>query len=227
MRTALMTCGVLLVGALSADAQTMDRRFYVGATTGTGGGFRGPITGSAMPSASVLFGGRITDAWGIEIEIDRSFYNSSESDEAVWISYPPMPNPTREEIERYGIRARFDRTQKAGTGWSAHAVWRTRSPGRVNAALLGGISSRVYESRAIRSITYVPPELDLPPTHGSVQNGAWARRMVAGGFSGGLLILVRVAPALTIAPDLRCTSGLITDDPYTVFRAGVRAMWTF
>jgi hypothetical protein len=227
MRAALMACAVSFLGALAADAQTPDRRFYLAATAATNGGFRGAITGSALPSAGALFGARVTDAWWVEVEIDRGLSKTSASDEAVWISYPPMQNPTREDIERYGIRARFDRTQEAGGGWSAHAVWRSRAPGRVNAALLAGVSSRVYRSRVIRTITFVPPELNLPSTHGSVQNGADSRRMVAGGLSAGVLMLVRVAPALTIAPELRCNSGLITDDPYTVFRLGVRAMWSF
>jgi hypothetical protein len=226
MRTALFTCAVLL-GTLPADAQTIDRRFYVAATTATDGGNRGLIWSGVVPSASVLFGGRISESWGVEIEIERAFRDTSRTDEAVWISYPPMQNPTREDIERYGIRARFDRRQTAGAGWSAHVVWRTRDPGRVNAALLGGVFSRVYDSRVIRTTTFVPPELNLPSTHSSVQNDTSSRHMVAGGFAAGFLVLVRVTPALTIAPEVRCNSGVITDDPYTVFRAGLRAMWSF
>lgn len=226
MRTALITCAVLL-GTLAAEAQTMDRRFYLAATTGADGGNRGAIPGGAVPSAGVLFGARISEAWGVEVEIERAFRTTSRSNESVWISYPPMQNPARADIERYGIRARFDRTEEAGAGRSAHAVWRSREPGRVNAALFGGISGRVYDSRVIRTTTFVSPELNLPPTHGSLQNDASSRRMAAGGLSAGVLMLVRVAPAFTIAPELRCTAGLITDDPYRVIRIGVRAMWAF
>jgi hypothetical protein len=227
MRTALITCAAVFLGALAAEAQTMDRRFYVAATTATDGGTRGSIPGGAVPSAGVLFGGRISEAWAVEVEIERGFGTTSRSDEAVWISYPPTRNPTREEIERYGIRARFDRTQKAGRGWSAHVVWRTREPGRVNAALLGGVSSRVYDSSVLRTTTFVSPELDLPSTHRNLQNEASSRRMVAGGLTAGFLVLVRVAPGFTVAPEVRCTAGLITDDPYRVFRIGIRAIWSF
>ena len=51
--------------------------------------------------------------------------------------------------------------------------------------------------------------------------------MIGGGLTGGLLIFVRVLPQLTIAPEFRFTTGLITNDHYRVFRSGVRAMWSF
>jgi hypothetical protein len=51
--------------------------------------------------------------------------------------------------------------------------------------------------------------------------------MVAGGLTGGLAVFVRVTRLLTVAPEFRVTTGLITDDPYKVFRSGIRAMWSF
>ena len=51
--------------------------------------------------------------------------------------------------------------------------------------------------------------------------------MAGSGLSGGVVVLVRVTRQLSIAPELRFTAGLITDDPYYVLRSGVRAMWSF
>lgn len=132
-----------------------------------------------------------------------------------------------EEIERYGIRGRFERTTRAGVGWSALGVWRTRAPSRVNAAFFFGVSSRVYDTRVARTTTFVSPELNLPATHRDLQPMVTTRRMIAGGMTGGVMIPITILRALTVAPALRVTTGLITDDPYRVLRTGVRVMWSF
>lgn len=213
-----------LIGIPTAQAQS---RFYTAVTTAADTGERGNIPGGAVPSVGGMLGVRLTDAWSIEVEVERSFRSTrAGSGESIIVSFPPTTNPTSQEIQLYGIRARDDRTQTAGAGWSALAAWRTREPGRVNFGLLGGVSSRIYTSRLVRTTTFVSPLLDLPPTYRLPDEDS-ARRMVAGGLTGGLAILVRVTPQLTIAPELRLTTGLITDDRYLVFRSGVRAMWSF
>jgi hypothetical protein len=88
------------------------------------------------------------------------------------------------------------------------------------------VSSRIYNSHLVRTTTFVSPLLDLSPNY-RLPDETSTRRMVAGGLTGGVVIFVRATPHLTIAPELRLTTGLITDDPYRVFRSGVRAMWSF
>jgi len=215
---------LLLAGIPAAEAQS---RVYLGMTTAADGGIRGDIPGGAVPSVGGMIGVRLTEAWSIEVEVERGFRTTTAgSGESVIVSFPPTTNPTREEIELYGIRARSDRTQTAGGGWSALAAWRTREPGRVNVGLLGGVSSRVYTTHLVRTTTFVSPLVDLSPNYRLPDENS-TRRMVAGGLTGGLVIFVRVTPHLTIAPELRLTTGMITDDPYRVFRSGVRAMWSF
>jgi hypothetical protein len=51
--------------------------------------------------------------------------------------------------------------------------------------------------------------------------------LTGAGPTGGIVIFINAAPMLTIAPEFRYTHGLITDDPYRVFRTGVRAIWIF
>ena len=222
-RTAMLLLGVLAMG-VPAQAQP---RLYVGMTTAADAGERGNIPGGAVPSAGGMIGVRLTDAWSIEVEIERGFRTTTAgSGEGVLTSFPPTRNPTYEQIELYGIRTRDDRTQQAGTGWSAHAAWRSREPGRINLGLLAGVSSRVYTSGLVRTTTFVSPLIELPPGY-RLPDERSTRRMAAGGLSGGVVILVRVTRQLTIAPELRVTAGLITDDPYRVVRVGVRAMWSF
>jgi hypothetical protein len=224
LRALLFLFPLLLAGIPAAEAQS---RFYVGVTTAADGGTRGNIPGGAVPSIGGMIGVRVTEAWSIEVEVERGFRTTTAgSGESVIVSFPPTRNPTREEIELYGIRARSDRTQTAGAGWSALAAWRTRQPGRVNVGFLGGVSSRIYNSHLVRTTTFVSPLLDLSPNY-RLPDETSTRRMVAGGLTGGVVIFVRVTPHLTIAPELRLTTGMITDDPYRVFRSGVRAMWSF
>jgi len=223
-RTVLFLVLVSLTGVASAQAQS---RVHVAATTAADTGKRGNIPGGAVPSVGGLVGVRLTDAWSIELEVERGWRTTTAgSGEAVIVSFPPTPNPTREEIEKYGIRARDDRTQHAGGGWSVHAAWRSLEPGRVNVGLLAGVSSRVYTTHLVRTTTFVSPFLDLPQTYRLPDENS-TRRITAGGFTGGLVIFVRVTSHLTVAPEFRLTTGLIADDPYRVFRSGVRAMWSF
>ncbi len=175
----------------------------------------------------MLFGARLTGAWSLEGEIDHGFQEDFRTSEAFWISFPPTQTTNRDDFERYGVKARFDRTQTAGTGWSAHVMWRTREPGRVNAGVLGGVSGRAFDSRVVRTPTFVSPLINLPPTDPVLLPEDFTRRMNAGGFTCGVIVLVRTTERLTIAPEFRFTEGFITDDRYTVVKLGVRAMWAF
>src|SRR5262245_43607478 len=105
-------------------------RFYVSATTAVDAGERGNIPGGTVPSVGAVLGLALNDGWGVEREIGRAFRTThTGSGESVLISFPPSRDPTREEIELYGIRTRDERTQTAGPGWAAHARWRSRDPG--------------------------------------------------------------------------------------------------
>jgi hypothetical protein len=175
----------------------------------------------------VLAGVRVGGGWSVEGEIEKPFFSTSSSDEAFWVSYPPAPTTSIEEFERYGIRARFDRSHEADTGWSAHVLWRTRNPGRLNAGFLGGVSGRTFTSRTVRTTTFVSPLIDLPATHPSIAGDDERRTRTAGGFTAGFTILARASRRVTIAPEVRITRGFLEGDPYTVFRLGCRAMWPF
>jgi hypothetical protein len=223
-RIALFLFAMLLVGTLNARAQS---RLYVGATSAVDGGNRGNIPGGAIPSAGGLVGFQVTDTWSIEAEVERGFRTTtSGSGEGLWVSFPPSQNPTREEIELYGVRARFDRTQTARTGWSTQAVWRGREIRRVNAGFLAGVSSRAYTSRVVRTITSISPLVPAFQTD-RLSDETSTRRMAGTGLTGGVLVFIRVTRQLTVAPEVRMTTGFMTNDRYTVVRSGIRAMWRF
>ena len=226
MRTFILTC-VVLSSAGAASAQPAGGRFYAGATTAVDGGTRGNIDGGAIPSAGLLIGFRLSDAWSLEGELEKPFHSASRSSEAFWVSYPPTSSANREEFERYGIKARFDRSQEADFGWSATAMWRSREPGRVNVGLSAGVAGRNFSSRTVRENTFVSPLIDLPATHPSLAPEDVTRRNVAGGLTGGIAVMIRATSHVVLAPEVRYTYGMIDDDPYRVFRAGLRTTWAF
>lgn len=225
-RLALAALAVLLPIAAVPPAAAQPR-FYVSATTAVDAGERGNIPGGTVPSVGAVIGLALSDAWGVEVEIERGFMTThTGSGESVLISFPPSRNPTREEIELYGIRTRDERTQTAGPGWAAHARWRSRDPGRVNVSLLAGLASRVYETELVRTTTFVSPLLDLSPTY-QLPDEHSRRRMVGWGLSGGLTIPVRITSQLALEPEIRVAAGFITNDRYRVLRAGLRTTWKF
>jgi hypothetical protein len=227
MRQLIVAASVAaMLNAAPAAAQTAASRFYVGASTVADAGARGPIPSGAVPAIGGLLGVRVSDAWAIELELSRGFRTTARTDEAVWLSFAP-PGSTFEEIQRLGVRARFERTQNAGGGFAVQTMWRSRQPGRVNVGLFAGVSARTYRSRVVRTTLFVPPEANIAPDNPNLQRSDEMRTMTGGGPGGGLVVFVRVTPALIIAPELRYTHGIITDDPYRIFRTGVRVVWGF
>lgn len=224
--TAMVASVVAALWAAPAAGQTTAPRFYVGGATAADFGQRGPVNGGAVPSAGGLLGFRFSGAWSLEVELDRAFREKTRTDEAIGFSVAPM-NATRAEIERLGVRMQWVRTEKAGPGWSAHVMWRSRDPGRVNAALFAGPSARRYTNRTQRTTLSVPAEANLSPEHPELQPSDSIRKMNGVGLTGGVLVLIQLTRTITLAPELRYTFGVITNDPYQVIRPGVRVMWGF
>ena len=72
---------------------------------------------------------------------------------------------SREELERNGIFGRSVWSDSVATGYSAHVVWKSREPGRVNVALLGGVSWRTFDRFHSMTVTSVGPGVTYPPGH--------------------------------------------------------------
>jgi len=225
MRTVIVACAIAAFWPTAATAQV--RRFYVSALGGIDAGARGPISGGSLPTMGATAGLRFSEGWSLEAEIERGFRTQERSDEGLWLSRAPS-TATREEIERAGVYARFDRSERTGLGWAAVAVWTSRSPGRLNGSLFGGVSSRRFAIRTRRTVTSIGPGVDPSPTNPDLQPGDETRAIVGGGLTGGFRVLMRLTPTLTAGPEIRYTFGLITDDySYSVVRVSGRITWRF
>jgi len=221
---------VAMVVSAAAPAFAQSNRVYVSGDFAVNSGSRGPVDVGSFPTAGGLVGLRLTPAWSVEFELDRGFGESSERVfEGLLSSQVTGPGPySREELERTGIFGRSVHSDTVATGYSAHAVWKSRAPGRVNVALLGGLSWRTFDRFHSMTITSVGPGVTYPAGHPALQSFAETRSLTGGGLTGGVLIPVRIAGGLTVAPEFRITLGLITDEStYKVAHTGVRVMWGF
>jgi hypothetical protein len=107
-------------------------------------------------------------------------------------------------------------------------VWRSREPGRLNAALYGGVSQRRFHARTIRTITHIPDDPVVPADDPNVHDADETRRITGGGLTGGAMVLIRLADTITLAPEFRLTLGLITDEStYKNAHFALRLMWGF
>ena len=193
-------------------------------------GARGPVHVGTFPTAGGLIGLRLSGAWSIEFEIDRGFGESSERVfEGLLHSQVSGPGPySREELERNGTFGRSVWSESVATGYSAQVVWKSREPGRVNVALLGGVSWRTFDTFHSMTVTSVGPGVTYAPGHPNTigfaddasTDGRWPDRRRSRPDPD------RRGP--TVAPEFRLTCGLITDEStYRVAHTGVRVMWGF
>ena len=82
--------------------------------------------------------------------------------------------------------------------------------------------------RTIRTVTSIGPGVDPSPTNPDLQTVDETRSIAGGGATGGLRVLVRLTPDLTVGPEFRYTLGVITDDrSYSVVRVSGRITWGF
>src|SRR5688572_17327269 len=119
LKAGVVACVLVTLCAVPAAAQSST--VYAGALGAVDWGSRGPIEGGAIPMAGGLVGLRLSDRWSAELEIEQGFRTSRR----MYSLYP---------------------VEKAGVGWSALAVWRTRSPGRLSAALSAGYTARRFHT---------------------------------------------------------------------------------
>ena len=218
---------VCIAAAVPAHAQSSP--LYGGVTAGSDGGRRGPVDLGSFPTVGGAVGVRFANAWSIELLIDRGFGRSADRVfEGLLQVQTNVPISSEEERQRKGIFGRTVENSKAGIGYSAQIVWRSRAPGRVNAAFYGGISWRRFERHYTKTITAVGPEVTYSPAHLALQNVDHRRPTTGGGLTAGVMLPIHLADRLTVAPDVRMTFGLITDEStYEVVQAGVRLVWGF
>jgi hypothetical protein len=213
---------VLAIGLMAAPAAAQSR-FYVGAAIAADSGSRGPVDVGTIPAAGGLVGWRFTDGWSVEFHLDRGFgEGNARIFEGLLFSQAGPP------FEPAGVFGRSVWQDRPAVGWAALAVYTARQPGRVDVSVYGGVSERRFRTRHTTTITSVGPDVTYPPGHPNLQDGDEAMTRSGGGLTGGVMFPIRLVERLTVAPELRLTLGLITDEStYKQFYTGARVMWGF
>ena len=214
---------VVLFG-LTGGSLAAQSRFYGGGSLAADSGGRGQVDVGTFPAAGGLVGWRFAGAWSLEFHLDRGF---GEGDERVveGLLFSQLGGVDR---ERTGVFARSVWQDRPNRGFAVLAVWKARQQGRVDVALTMGISERRFRTRHTTTITGVGPDVTYPPEHPNLQDRDETRTLAGGGLAGGLLVPVKLSGALTVAPELRVTLGLISDEStYKQFYTGARLMWGF
>jgi hypothetical protein len=210
---------------LAAGPVAAQSRFYTGGSLAADSGGRGPVDVGTIPAAGVLLGWRFTDHWSAEFHVDRGF---GEGEPRIFEGVLfAQAGPAREDLERTGVFGRSVWQDRPGIGWAALAVYTARQPGRVDVSVYAGVSERQFESTHTTTITGVGPDATYPPGHPSLQDRQESRTRRAGGITGGLMVPIRLAGGISVAPEVRVTLGLIGDDSYKQFYTGARFMWGF
>jgi hypothetical protein len=209
----------LLVLASPVMAQP---RFYGGASLAADSGGRGQVDVGTFPAAGGLVGWRFSDGWSLEFHLDHGFGEGPER-VSEGLLFSQLGGLDR---ERTGVFARSTWQDRPSRGFAVLAVWKARLEGRADVAFTMGVSERRFRARHTTTITGVGPDVTYPPDHPNLQDRDESRILAGGGLAGGLLVPVKVAGAVTVAPELRMTLGLISDESaYKQFYAGVRMMW--
>ena len=216
---------VIVILALMASPVTAQQSLYGGGTFAADAGGRGPIDVGTFPAAGGFVGWKFVDNWSVEFHLDKGF---KEADGRTFegLLYAQSNDPAQRE--RTGISGRSTREYRAEEGFAVLFVWQPRHSGPVGAAVTMGISRRRFETHHVVRITGVGPDVTYPPEHPLLQGLDETIDTVGGGAAGGFMIPVKVASGLTIAPELRVTLGLITDEStYKQFYSGLRVMWGY
>lgn len=215
----------IVILALMSSPATAQQSLYAGGTFAADAGGRGPIDVGTFPAAGGFAGWKFVDNWSVEFHLDRGF---KEADGRTFegLLYAQSNDPG--ERERTGIFGRSTREYRAEEGFAVLFVWQPQHSGPVGAAVTMGISRRRFETHHAVRITGVGPDVTYPPEHPLLQGSDETTDLVGGGAAGGFMVPVKVASGLTIAPELRVTFGIITDEStYKQFYSGLRVMWGY
>lgn len=216
---------IVMLGILVSTAEAQ-QSVYGGGTFAADAGGRGPIDIGTFPAAGGFVGWRFVENWSVELHLDKGFKETAGPTFEGLLSAQNGGDPA--DRERRGIFGRSTREYRAKEGIALLFVWQPRHTGRVGAAVTMGLSRRRFETHHVIRITGVGPDVTYPPDHPLLQGLDETNDTVGGGAAGGFMIPVKIVSGLTIAPEVRVTFGLITDEStYKQFYSGVRVMWGY
>ena len=161
-----------------------------------------------VPAAGGLVGWRFSDAWSMELHLDRGFAEGEPHG----------------RLGHFGVDTLQDRADR---GSAVLAIWKSHPFGRVAFAASMGLSQRRF--RTTRTIGIDRP-VNLPPDDPLLQDETGTT--MAAGPTGGFLLPIVLGRRWSIAPEMRVgfhftSDGIYGDGLYAAVYSGVRVMWGF
>lgn len=224
MRTTLATIVVLSMGVGSASAQGTSR-WYAGGTAGASRIMADEVKGGS-PTAGAVIGLRLTPAFSIEADVSRGFRKVTRTYEGTFISFA-APGASREEIERQAVHRRFHTEWSPAMNLAALGVLRSASRSRVRPAVYAGVTLARYDEVYSSVVTALPDVVPIAADHPNLLPQRQSISRTRGGLTGGFMVPITIAGALSVAPEVRYTYGSIGDEKHNMLRAGVRVLWGF
>jgi hypothetical protein len=161
-----------------------------------------------IPAAGGLAGWRISDAWSIEITLDRGFAQGDPHGRLGFFGTDTLRDSARE-------------------GFAVLAIWKSPPVGRVAIAASMGLSERRFQTT--RTVGIDRP-VNLRPDDPLLQTEVGVTRVA--GPTGGILVPITLGGRWSIAAELRAgvhfsSDGIYGDGVYVPLYSGVRVMWGF
>jgi len=216
---------LLLIAACggSAAAQTPQSRWYIGAASGATNVITDQVTGGAVTPLSGLAGIRITNTFGLEIDLGTAIGEQSRERVGWRVSYAG-PNATRDEIEQMAVTERIRTRSRQMFNGTVMLVWREANPRRVTAAVFVGPTWNRYAHAETSEIVRLPPGITaeqfartLPPTG--------QRSKTLGGLTAGFNVPIAVTRDLRVAPEVSYTHGDMGDQHYHLVSVRAKLLW--
>ena len=153
-------------------------------------------------AAGGFVGLRLHDAWSLEVHLDRAFGESAE----------------RERLEGFGRSVIQDHMDR---GFALLAVWKRAVRNRVGLGATFGIATRALSTHRVRTIVTHPDD----PSVASIDR---PERDGGAGWTGGLLVPIRLAGGWSLAPELRVAMAVTGErGGWVQIAPGARVMWGF
>lgn len=224
MRTVVTAALLSLLSIGIASAQDSPR-FYAGGGLSASRVTADEVKG-ATPTGGLIVGVRLTPSFSVEADVSRAFRGIRRSYEGPSESFA-APGSSYDEIVRQAVHRRWNIEWTPTLNLAGLAVWRSTAPSRVGAAVYAGVTFARYREETRTVVTALPAVVPVPSNSPSLQPTEQIGSRNRGGLTGGLMIPIRIAGSLSVAPELRVVYGSMGDEKHDLVRGGVRVLWGF
>jgi hypothetical protein len=216
-------CALIVAASPGSTGAQTRSPFYAGGSAGLFSVSADEVS-RRRPAAGIVAGTAVKPWLDLEGELVVPAGDFTRSYTGIGISFAP-PGSTYDEIQRRGVRIRYDKRRHVMVGASAVVLVHPSGPRRVMAAFVAGVTNHFVRDRSHNTPIAVPPGID--PNDPSVRAQEERSTRNLGGLTVGANIAIAVTPHIVVQPDLRFDYGSIGDEINNALRTSLRLLWRF